>query len=105
MTETSQLDAVVNNEAENRFELRTGDDVAWIDYNRSGNQITLTHTEVPEAFEGKGIGKNLVVSALEFARSENLEVIPQCRFVASYIQRHPEYLELVPEGSRSLVES
>lgn len=104
MTETSQLNEVVNNGAENRFEVRAGDDVAWIDYDRSGNQISLTHTEVPEAFEGKGIGKSLVVAALDFARSEKLEVIPQCGFVASYIQRHPEYLELVPEGSRSLVD-
>lgn len=104
MTETSQLEGVVNNEEESRFEIRVGDDVAWIDYNRSGNQISLTHTEVPEAFEGKGIGKRLVVAALELARSENLEVIPRCRFVATYIQRHPEYLELVPERSRSLVE-
>ncbi len=103
MTETTQLDGVLNNEADNRFEVRTGNDIAWIDYDRSGNQITFTHTEVPEAFEGKGIGKGLVTAALDFARGEDLEVIPRCRFIASYIKRNPEYLELVPESNRSLV--
>jgi len=103
MSETSEPVRVENNEEENRFEVKAGGDVAYVEYDRDGDQIYFTHTEVPQAFEGKGIGKALATTALDFARSEKLEVIPRCPFVASYIRKHPEYLDLVPESSRSLV--
>lgn len=55
----------------------------------------MTHTEVPAEFEGKGVGGALVKGALEIVRGENLKIVPTCRFVTVYLQRHPEYQELV----------
>lgn len=102
MSDQTQVN-VRNNEDDYRFEVRTGDDVAYLEYDLDDEKIYFTHTEVPEAFEGQGIAKALATAALEFARSENLQVIPRCRFVASFIRKNPEYLELVPEDSRSFV--
>ena len=55
----------------------------------------FTHTEVPRALEGKGVGNVLAKTGLEWARSEGLRVIPICPFVAAYIARHPDYADLV----------
>ena len=85
-----------------RYEGRVADaaDVAAAYYHRRGNAIVLTHTEVPPALEGRGIGGALARYALDDARRRGLAVRPQCPFIASYIRRHPEYLDLVPEGAR-----
>ena len=86
---------VERNEKDHRFEVRVGDEMARIDYSRSGKTLTLIHTEVPKAFEGKGVGGKLAQTALEYARAESLKVVPSCPFVATYIRRHPAFMELV----------
>ncbi len=64
---------------------------------RSGTagQIVFTHTGVPPALEGRGIGSALAKTGLEYARANNLEVVPLCSFVRGYIERKPEYQDLV----------
>ena len=44
---------------------------------------------------GRGVGGELVRSALDYARSKDLKVVPACEYVAAYIERHPEYADLV----------
>jgi predicted GNAT family acetyltransferase len=92
--------AVTNNIAHDRYEAQMNGEVAFIEYQQSGDRIVFTHTEVPEALEGHGIGARMVQVALEDARARQLAVIPRCPFVASYLRRHPEYLELVPTEYR-----
>ena len=91
---------VKNNTGKNRFEVTLDGGIAVAEYRREGNGIVFTHTEVPESMEGKGVAKALVTSALDFARSEKLEVTPQCSFVSGYIKRHPEYLDIVAADYR-----
>jgi len=86
---------VVNNAEQGRFEVRLGNDVAFTEYRRLANGILFPHTEVPPAFEGKGVGGKIVRTALEWARSEGQKVMPTCPFVAGYIQKHPEFHDLV----------
>lgn len=86
---------VRNNEAERRFEVEIDGRLALIDYILAGKTITFTHTEVPEAFEGQGIGSRMARTALTYAQENDLKVIPLCPFVAAYIRRHPEYQPLV----------
>lgn len=86
---------VGNNEAEKRFEISLAGELALLEYIRAGKNITYTHTEVPEALEGMGIGGKLARHALEFARDNELKVIPICPFVTAYLRRHPEYHPLV----------
>jgi hypothetical protein len=53
------------------------------------------HTEVPKALEGRGIGSGLIRGVLDAARSEGLKVKPVCPFAKAYIERHPEYADLL----------
>ena len=57
--------------------------------------IELVHTEVPDEFRGKGVAEEMAKVALQYARDNHLKVIPSCRFVNAYIQRHKEYQDLV----------
>ena len=93
--------AVVNNEAERRFEARLGDAVAFTEYRLRDGTIVLPHTVVPEAFEGHGVGGALAKAALSFARDEGLKVIPTCSFIAGYITKHPEWHDIVEAGYRA----
>lgn len=94
---------VVNNAEAGRFEVRLGDDVAFAEYRRLANGILFPHTEVPPAFEGKGVGSKLVRTALDYARAHGQAVMPVCPFFAAYIKRHEEYQDLLhPDYRKSL---
>jgi predicted GNAT family acetyltransferase len=86
---------VTQNAAASRFEMQSGEDTAVLTYEMQDGIIVLTDTLVPQALEGKGIGSALAKTGLEYARKNGLRVIAQCPFVASYIQRHPEYQDLI----------
>jgi len=88
-------DTVTDNPARNRFELQTSAGLAIANYRRDDRSITITHTEVPRAVEGRGVGSTLVKGMLDQIRQEGRTVIPRCSFVASYISRHPEYRDLL----------
>ncbi|MGB8506995.1 MAG: GNAT family N-acetyltransferase [Pyrinomonadaceae bacterium] len=92
---------VRDNKREQRFEMTLDDGkTAFIRYEAVGaGVLALTHTEVPEEFEGKGIGGALVKKTFEIIREENLKIVPSCRFVAVYLKRHPEYQSLVASTS------
>jgi predicted GNAT family acetyltransferase len=92
---------VRDNKREQRFELELGEGkTAFIQYAEAGEGVVeLMHTEVPEEFEGKGIGGRLVKGTFELLREENLQMVPTCRFVAVYLQRHPEYQSLAASTS------
>ena len=97
---TDQL-KVVNNIAKQRFEVHVGEEIAVIDYYLRGEELVFTHTGVPNALEGHGIGSLMARTALEHAKTENLAVVPECPFVRGYIKRHPEYQPLVSKHYRS----
>ena len=79
-----------------RFEAHIGDERAGlITYRIQGGRMVLPHTEVDPRFEGRGVGSRLAVAALDAARARGLSVLPACPFVRAYIDRHPEYEDLV----------
>ncbi|WP_375392211.1 GNAT family N-acetyltransferase [uncultured Sphingomonas sp.] len=86
---------VTDNRAEHRFELPTDAGPAFAAYTRAGDTITFTHTVVPPAAAGHGVGSRLIADALAQVRAEGLKVVPQCPFVAAYMARHPEPGELL----------
>ena len=86
---------VIHNQAEQRFELAEGGRTAVAAYRLEGGTISFTHTVVPEELEGQGIGSRLVGAALDESRRRGLKVIPLCYFVKGYIERHPEYGDLL----------
>ena len=87
---------VVDNPAALRYELWTDEVLAgWIQYTRSGDVVTLVHTDVDPAFEGRGLGSVLVAGTLDDVRTQGKRIRPLCPFVAAYLRRHPEYADLV----------
>jgi predicted GNAT family acetyltransferase len=87
--------SVTHDPANQRFEVQTAAGPAVLTYSDHGDALEILHTEVPSAAAGQGHAAALAVAALEFARSEEKQVIPSCAFVASYIRRHPAYADLV----------
>lgn len=93
---------ITDNRDQSRFEIRVDDAVAgFTEYRLDEDRITFTHTEVGDAWSGQGLGQLLAAAALDAARDAGLAVLPKCEFVAGYIQRHREYVDLVPEEYRS----
>lgn len=86
---------VTDNPALSRYELVVDGVTAIAEYRRSGDVLDLTHTEVPQAVSGRGIGTALVRGMLDRIRADGLTVRPLCPFVAAVIARHPEYGDLV----------
>ena len=92
---TKNAAPVRDNRAEQEFVMDVGAHRAIAAYQREGNRIVFTHTEVPSAIEGRGVGSALIRAALDSARDQGLEVVPQCPFVRAYIDRHVEYRDLL----------
>jgi uncharacterized protein len=91
MSEHISAAKVNHNPAESRFELPLGNDLAMVEYMLHGKNISFTHTEVPQAHEGKGYANQLARAALEYAKDNDLLVNAVCPFIKLYIQRHTEY--------------
>jgi len=84
-----------------RYELLVdGEVVGELRYRVRPDAVALIHTEVPEAFEGRGYGGRLVGGALDDLRARGLKIVPICPFVRAYLQRHSEYGDLVVERAR-----
>jgi predicted GNAT family acetyltransferase len=95
----------VDRPEQHRFEIVADGTVAgFVDYQLRGDSIMFTHTQVDEAYEGKGLGSVLVRHALDSSRERGLAVLPLCPFVRSWISRHPDYLPLVPGSARAKYE-
>lgn len=86
---------VIHNQEANHFELTVDGQLAVLDYMLKGEIIIFTHTGVPPAIGGRGLGSRLVETGLDYARENGLKVRSLCWFVSKYIRIHPEYQELV----------
>jgi predicted GNAT family acetyltransferase len=88
-------DAVSNNPAHRRYELDVDGHIAATYYKTADGVITFIHTEVPPELGGKGIGSRLIKGALDQVRADGLKVIAECPFVKAYLEKHPEYADLL----------
>ena len=88
--------AVVNHPEERRYEITCdGEPAGHAEYILTNELITFTHTEIDPSHEGKGMGGTLVREALDDVRGRGLAVLPLCPFVKGWLERHPDYLDLV----------
>ena len=85
---------VQHNPAENRFEAIVDGLLSVADYHIADGVITFTHTFVPPELRGRGIAEKLVRTALDYARREQLRVVPACSYVGTFIRRNREYVQL-----------
>ncbi len=83
---------------EQRFELETADGPALALYRWDGDITIVFHTEVPRDLRGRGIGEKLVRGVLDEARRRKLKVVPLCWFLREFVERNPEYRDLMASG-------
>jgi predicted GNAT family acetyltransferase len=96
MTDSAVTIEVDDNQAEDRYEAREdGDLVGFARYARRGGRTLFLHTEVLPEREGEGIASALIGASLDAERAADRPVVPLCSFVRSYIERHPDYADLV----------
>jgi predicted GNAT family acetyltransferase len=85
-----------------RFEVYADGELAgFADYRRAGENLSFTHTETFSQFTGRGLATALIRAALDEIRERGAGVLPVCSFVRDFIQRNPEYLDLVPADERA----
>lgn len=89
------MSAVVHSAARKRFELHVDGQTVFTEYRRSGEVMTFFHTLTPPALRGRGLAAQVVQAALEFAREEQLKVVPLCWYVSGHIAAHPEFRALL----------
>lgn len=88
--------AVVDNPERRRFEVRRGRKVVgWAAYDQTAEIVVFTHTEVLPRWEGQGLGSLLVRATLDHVRALEMRVLPVCPFVNGWIDRHPDYQDLL----------
>jgi uncharacterized protein len=89
------MSQIVNNKAHSRYELEVDSHIAATYYKLADGVITFVHTEVPPELGGKGIGSKLIKGVLDQVRADGLKVIAECPFVKAYIEKHPDYADLL----------
>ncbi len=86
---------LIHNESENQYEFDIKDEKALLKYIQQGNALALVHTEVPPDLENQGIAHQLVEKSLDDIRSKGEKIIPICPFVVSFLERNPQYNDLI----------
>ena len=92
---TKQDIKIVHNESAKRFETSIDGHIGYISYQARDGKLVYDHTIVPEELGGRGVGSALVKHALNYARENDKKVVPQCSFVSCYINKHPDYQDLL----------
>jgi uncharacterized protein len=87
--------SVRDNKAKSRFELDVEGAVAFANYRLTPSSVIITHTETPRALRGRGVASELVQGALRLIRADGMKVIAGCGFVVDYLQKHPEFADMV----------
>ncbi|WP_028122383.1 GNAT family N-acetyltransferase [Epilithonimonas tenax] len=59
------------------------------------DKFIIDHTEVVADYNGKGVGKELVYKAVEFARANNLKIIPLCPFATATFKKNEEIRDVL----------
>ena len=87
---------VVRNDHEHRYEAQLdGVVVAYSKFRRRPGQLVFTHTETEPAYEGRGFGSQLARGLLDDVRARGEQLVPLCPFIKAYIEKHPEYADVV----------
>lgn len=92
---------IVRNDDRARYEVRDGDQVlGFAMFREEPGRTVFTHTVVRPEFEGRGIGSELARHVIEATVAEGRSVVPECPFIAAYLEEHPEYADSVIAPAR-----
>jgi uncharacterized protein len=74
---------------------QAGKRLAEMTYTVAGARVIIDHTNVDDALRGTGAGKKLVHAAVEWARAENVMLLPLCPFARSVFDKNPDYSDVL----------
>jgi len=77
------------------FVERDGRRLAELTYTVAGSRVILDHTEVDDALRGTGTGRKLVAAAVDWAREEDVHLMPLCPFARSVFDKSPEFSDVL----------
>ncbi len=86
---------IERNDASHRFVATVDGMLCVLEYRLRDNVFAIDHTGVPDAVGGRGIAAALTQSALDTARREGWRVRPNCAYSIAYIEKHPQYRDLL----------
>ena len=90
---------MTDNAARKRFEIPVdGEPAGFAAYRARDGVVVFTHTQVDPAYEGQGVGGVLAQSALDQVRERGDRVVAQCPFISGWIEKHPDYRDLLVEA-------
>lgn len=98
---TERAFEIIRNDARERYEVRDGDRVlGFAMFRQEPGRVVFTHTVVKPEFEGRGIGSQLARHVIEATIADGNAVVPECPFIAAYLEEHPEYADSVVAPAR-----
>ncbi len=82
------------------FVEENGNQLAEMTYSMTGTELMIIdHTEVSDALRGKNVGYQLVKTAVEYARANNIKILPLCPFANSVFQKKKDEFGDVLRGN------
>ena len=86
---------VRHNEGDHTFEVWIDGHLSKLDYIQDEKNFVITHVGVYPEHRGQGVAAKIVEASLQYARANQLRVIPMCSYAAAYIRRNPQHRELL----------
>ena len=82
-----------------RYEIHVDGKVAGITRAKEGDDgvLLFSHTEVDDAYEGQGLASKLVTGALDDVRAHGRRIEVTCEYVLGFLEKHPEYQDLLAD--------
>lgn len=94
-TDRTSADTTVTQEAD-RFTISVeGRPVGFTEFADRDGQRVFPHTEVDDEFEGRGLATIVVAEALQATKDDGLRIVPVCKLVAAYVEKHSEFSDVV----------
>lgn len=102
---TDRADVTVTDDPDNHRFVATvdGEPAGFAVYHLAQGRHLMVHTEVDDAYGGRGVGGQLVRGALDHIREQDGKVVPLCPFVTKWIGDHEEYQSLVDDELATLL--
>ena len=98
----SSADEITVIEQPDRYQILVdGQPAGCTEYSDDGAQRLFPHTVIDPAYRGQGLAGTLIREALDATRAAGLAVIPTCSAVAGFINKNPDYQDLVPPERRA----
>ncbi len=87
---------ITHNADEQRYEIHVEGILAGFSLaEEMDDQVVFTHTEVLDQFEGQGLAGELITGALDDVRVKDKKVVSRCDYVTRFIEKHPDYADLL----------